>query len=756
MSTMQQTASSYRGVVEPGNVVGGCGISSGTTAVTASSSSPSPQSPPPPSSPQPRISSSPTDTSTPSLPPPPTATALISPPPLSPCGGYSLLNSGAGGGSGFYGNSSAGVHLQNQQQFTGPSSCNYPASGGITRKPPCSGSDSLLLLHQQQQGLQNGSDHHLQHLDVHPHQLHHHQQQQHHHHQMQQNGGGGSDYHSNHHHHHHHHDLHHMHQDDGGISSAYSGLYGPPSSPPLQQQLAGGSNMIINNSMSYSSGYNGVYNGGTAGGQSCYSAAAVAAAAAAAAAAQQDYSGGYVGGGASTGAYSSATSHHGTSHQVSAHHSGVSIGHHHQSSASTAAAAVASYYAAAAAAAAAAASAASQGPGGYSSPSSHYGSNAPTYGQLQPVVGGIQPDSPPGGGPSSPSSPVKSITSNSRRLVDSSGRCSGNGNNRSGRGRRSVAANASGGGSGQLASLVNNPSPVQSTGNVALTGDCQQQLERVFIWDLDETIIIFNSLLTGGFATNHSKDQQIMQPLGYRMEEMIFNLADNSFFFNEIEECDQVHIDDVASDDNGQDLNGYNFSTDGFHGQHHSQHHHMMSGGPGTGSSSQVRGGVDWMRKLAFRYRKIKELYNNYRNSVGGLLGPGKRDAWLQLRADIELHTDDWLTMAIKCLGLINSRPSCVNVLVTTTHLIPALSKVLLYGLGGLFQVDNIYSATKIGKDSCFERVVARFGRKCTYVVIGDGHEEENAARQLNFPFWRISSRNDLAALYNALDMGFL
>lgn len=39
-----------------------------------------------------------------------------------------------------------------------------------------------------------------------------------------------------------------------------------------------------------------------------------------------------------------------------------------------------------------------------------------------------------------------------------------------------------------------------------------------------------------------------------------------------------------------------------------------------------------------------------------GLLGPGKRDAWLQLRADIELHTDDWLTMAVKCLNVINSR----------------------------------------------------------------------------------------------------
>lgn len=39
-----------------------------------------------------------------------------------------------------------------------------------------------------------------------------------------------------------------------------------------------------------------------------------------------------------------------------------------------------------------------------------------------------------------------------------------------------------------------------------------------------------------------------------------------------------------------------------------------------------------------------------------------------------------------------------MNILVTTTQLIPALAKVLLYGLGVVFPIENIYSATKIGK----------------------------------------------------------
>ncbi|KAK2186557.1 hypothetical protein NP493_196g03002, partial [Ridgeia piscesae] len=117
---------------------------------------------------------------------------------------------------------------------------------------------------------------------------------------------------------------------------------------------------------------------------------------------------------------------------------------------------------------------------------------------------------------------------------------------------------------------------------------------------------------------------------------------------------------------------------------------------------------------------------------VVGLLGPQKRELWLQLRSEIEALTDNWLTLALKSLSIINSRSTCVNVLVTTTQLVPALAKVLLYGLGSVFNIENVYSATKIGKESCFERIVSRFGRKCTYVVVGDGRDEEAAAKQVN------------------------
>ena len=57
----------------------------------------------------------------------------------------------------------------------------------------------------------------------------------------------------------------------------------------------------------------------------------------------------------------------------------------------------------------------------------------------------------------------------------------------------------------------------------------------------------------------------------------------------------------MASDDNGQDLSGYNFGSDGFRTATNTTDVYMATGG--------LRGGVDWMRKLAFRFRKIKVLF---------------------------------------------------------------------------------------------------------------------------------------------------
>lgn len=52
------------------------------------------------------------------------------------------------------------------------------------------------------------------------------------------------------------------------------------------------------------------------------------------------------------------------------------------------------------------------------------------------------------------------------------------------------------------------------------------------------------------------------------------------------------------------------------------------------------------------------------------------------------------------------------------------------------------------GKESCFERVIQRFGRKVVYVVVGDGVEEEQSSKKVNeIPFTRPCTTSPLPPL---------
>ncbi|KFD71106.1 hypothetical protein M514_02685 [Trichuris suis] len=273
--------------------------------------------------------------------------------------------------------------------------------------------------------------------------------------------------------------------------------------------------------------------------------------------------------------------------------------------------------------------------------------------------------------------------------------------------------------------------------------------ERIFLWDLDETCILFHSLLTGAYATKFNKDVSTLVSAGLRMEELIFYISDTHFFFNELEDCDQAHIDDIAADD-AQDFSAFTLTAEGMPVAATASSATTFCLVPG------VRGSIDFMRKVAFRYRRIRDLYNLYKENVGGLLGCSKQKQWHQIRSDIEVYTDSWHNLVVKCLSLISAKSNYANVLVTTSPLIPTYAKLLLYGISALFPIENIYCAAKIGKEACFERVMHRYGRKCTYVVVGDGREEEVAAKQMQFPFWRITNHSDLLALHHALELGHL
>ena len=72
--------------------------------------------------------------------------------------------------------------------------------------------------------------------------------------------------------------------------------------------------------------------------------------------------------------------------------------------------------------------------------------------------------------------------------------------------------------------------------------------------------------------------------------------------------------------------------------------------------------------------------------------------------------------MALQCLTTLSTRPNCVNVIVTQTQLVAALTKILLFGLGPIFNVENVYSAAKIGELLSVLCVPLRHNQKAGFI----------------------------------------
>ncbi|XP_052171292.1 eyes absent homolog isoform X2 [Diospyros lotus] len=259
---------------------------------------------------------------------------------------------------------------------------------------------------------------------------------------------------------------------------------------------------------------------------------------------------------------------------------------------------------------------------------------------------------------------------------------------------------------------------------------------RVYIWDMDETLILLKSLLNRTYAEafNGLKDVEKGVEIGEQWEKYILQVCDAYFFYEQIENCNAPFLDAFSQYDDGQDLSNYNFSEDGF---------------------SPPRDDIN-KRKLAYRHRMIAQ---QYKKGLHGILGQDMIKFLDDLYDGTDSYTDRWLSSAQTCLGQCSGRNKeltsnadsadgmsdsptkfeHVNILVTSGSLIPSLVKCLLFRLDNLITYKNVYSSWEVGKLQCFSWIKERFtGLNVEFCVIGDGWEECEAAQAMRWPFVKI------------------
>ncbi|KAK6947440.1 hypothetical protein RJ641_000913 [Dillenia turbinata] len=247
---------------------------------------------------------------------------------------------------------------------------------------------------------------------------------------------------------------------------------------------------------------------------------------------------------------------------------------------------------------------------------------------------------------------------------------------------------------------------------------------NVYIWDMDETLILLKSLLDGTYAEafNGLKDVQKGVEIGRLWENHILQICDDHFFYEQIENYNKPFLDGLSEYDDGRDLSDYDFSQDGI-------------GAPCCDVNK---------RKLAYRHRIIAHRYGQGLHKV---LNQGMLKSWNDLYEMTDKYTDRWLSSARafleQCSGAIigssNTELQHVNVLVTSGSLIPSLVKCLLFRLDDLIEHGNVYSSWEVGKLQCFTWIKERYSRQnVRFCVIGDGWEECEAAQSMRWPFIKI------------------
>ncbi|XP_052728047.1 eyes absent homolog isoform X2 [Vigna angularis] len=223
----------------------------------------------------------------------------------------------------------------------------------------------------------------------------------------------------------------------------------------------------------------------------------------------------------------------------------------------------------------------------------------------------------------------------------------------------------------------------------------------VYVWDMDETLVLLNSLLKSSYAEafNGLKDVQKGVEIGRMWENLILQTCDDYFFYEQIENYNKPFLDALAQYDDGSDLSDYDFNKDEL-------------GAPQDDANK---------RKLAYRHRVIAQKYIQ---GLQNILDQETIKHWDELYDKTDEYTDRWLSS------------------VTSGSLIPSLVKCLLFRLDSLISHGNVYSSWEVGKIQCFRWINERFNHpNVRFCVFGDGWEECEAAEIMRWPFVKIDPR---------------
>ncbi|KAF1769941.1 hypothetical protein GCK72_001758 [Caenorhabditis remanei] len=286
------------------------------------------------------------------------------------------------------------------------------------------------------------------------------------------------------------------------------------------------------------------------------------------------------------------------------------------------------------------------------------------------------------------------------------------------------------------------------------TGSCSpgdETYARVFIWDLEDVAVISRNFFE---STAHT----YLCTAATGLFELVDGIAKSSFSdVNEAVEGDVTNIEDAVVEDPAID----------------------------QGPMDNLRG-LDIMRRVAPKFVAFRQFYSElsmkfkqesgfeqkFKQELGfdqksnGVLnydllervGFANREAELS-QCVLQLlgfnHSGQRWSCAQRCMDLVVERSKMsadkyANVVLSNDGVVQGAAALLISGLNSAVPIENIYSTLKQGKESVFEKIQTRYGKKCSFIYVTSRDTSRDIAKRLSIPVWPLQSNNDLEKLYNA------
>lgn len=82
-----------------------------------------------------------------------------------------------------------------------------------------------------------------------------------------------------------------------------------------------------------------------------------------------------------------------------------------------------------------------------------------------------------------------------------------------------------------------------------------------------------------------------------------------------------------------------------------------------------------------------------------------------------------------------SSRNQYANILITSESIVPTLAKLLISEQSSMIPAENVYSTLRMSKESVIDRILSRFGKKCSFVIISTHLDTHEIAKKVRFLF---------------------